>query len=152
MPALVIGHPADPIHPAADAAMLAAEMPNATFVQARSILEWRVTPERLDRAAPLYDGAEFLKTRAAEDLVRRLEAILRDFPLAVDLGARNGAFAVATYDVMRGSRRSRQVMADAAFGHMPNNVPPIRLRHSRTASTTSGSPATQQPGSAPRPL
>jgi pimeloyl-ACP methyl ester carboxylesterase len=50
-PALVVGHPADPIHPAADAAMLAEEMPNATFVQARSILEWRVRPDRLNRAA-----------------------------------------------------------------------------------------------------
>ena len=50
-PALVVGHPADPIHPAADAAMLAAEMPNATFVRARSILEWRMAPDRLDRAA-----------------------------------------------------------------------------------------------------
>ncbi len=50
-PAFVVGHPADPIHPAADAAMLAEEMPNATFVRARSILEWRTRPERLDRAA-----------------------------------------------------------------------------------------------------
>ncbi len=50
-PAFVVGHPADPIHPAADAAMLADEMPNATFVRARSILEWRTRPERLDRAA-----------------------------------------------------------------------------------------------------
>lgn len=50
-PALVVGHPADPIHPAADAAMLAEEMPNATFVRARSILEWRLRPARLDRAA-----------------------------------------------------------------------------------------------------
>ncbi|MEJ7832750.1 MAG: alpha/beta fold hydrolase [Nocardioides sp.] len=51
VPALVVGHPADPIHPAADAAMLAEEMPNATFVQARSILEWRFWPDRLNRAA-----------------------------------------------------------------------------------------------------
>jgi pimeloyl-ACP methyl ester carboxylesterase len=50
-PALVVGHPADPIHPAADAAMLAEEMPAATFVRARSILEWRVSPDRLNRAA-----------------------------------------------------------------------------------------------------
>ena len=50
-PALVVGHPADPIHPAADAAMLAEEMPNATFVQAKSILEWRVRPDRLNTAA-----------------------------------------------------------------------------------------------------
>ncbi|PUA80441.1 alpha/beta fold hydrolase [Nocardioides currus] len=47
VPALVVGHPADPIHPAADAAMVAAEMPDATFVRARSILEWRSRPERL---------------------------------------------------------------------------------------------------------
>lgn len=50
-PVLVVGHPADPIHPAADAAMLAAELPQATFVQARSILEWRLTPERLNAEA-----------------------------------------------------------------------------------------------------
>jgi pimeloyl-ACP methyl ester carboxylesterase len=50
-PALVVGHPIDPIHPAADAAMLAEEMPRATFVRAHSILEWRVTPDRLNRAA-----------------------------------------------------------------------------------------------------
>jgi pimeloyl-ACP methyl ester carboxylesterase len=50
-PALIVGHPADPIHPAADAAMLADEMPHATFVQARSIVEWRARPGRLNRAA-----------------------------------------------------------------------------------------------------
>jgi pimeloyl-ACP methyl ester carboxylesterase len=50
-PALVVGHPADPIHPAADAAMLAEELPSATFVQAESILEWRARPERLDAVA-----------------------------------------------------------------------------------------------------
>jgi pimeloyl-ACP methyl ester carboxylesterase len=50
-PALVVGHPADPIHPAADAAMLAEELPHATFVRATSILEWRARPGRLDRAA-----------------------------------------------------------------------------------------------------
>ena len=50
-PALVVGHPSDPIHPAADAAMLAEEMPYAEFVRATSILEWRRRPERLDRHA-----------------------------------------------------------------------------------------------------
>jgi hypothetical protein len=42
---------------------------------------------RLDRAAPLYGSAGFLKARAAADAVERLEAIMRSFPLAVDLGA-----------------------------------------------------------------
>lgn len=50
---------------------------------------------RLDRAAPGYDHASFLKARAAEDAVVRLEAIMRRFPLAVDLGARDGVFGRA---------------------------------------------------------
>jgi hypothetical protein len=50
---------------------------------------------RLDRAAPGFDAAGFLKARAAEDAVMRLEAILREFPVAVDLGSRNGAFSRA---------------------------------------------------------
>ncbi len=50
-PAMVVGHPADPVHPAADAHMLAREMPDARFVRARSILEWRLSPARLDGLA-----------------------------------------------------------------------------------------------------
>jgi SAM-dependent methyltransferase len=50
---------------------------------------------RLDRAAACYADAGFLKARAAEDLVQRLEAIRRRFPLAVDLGARDGAVSRA---------------------------------------------------------
>ncbi|ALL12469.1 methyltransferase domain-containing protein [Caulobacter henricii] len=50
---------------------------------------------RLDRAAADYGDADFLKRRAAEDVVMRLETILRRFPVAVDLGARNGAFSQA---------------------------------------------------------
>jgi pimeloyl-ACP methyl ester carboxylesterase len=51
VPALVVGHKRDPIHPAADAAMLAEELPDTTFVEARSILEWRYRPHRLNRIA-----------------------------------------------------------------------------------------------------
>ena len=47
-PALVVGHPRDPIHPAADAAMLAEELPDSTFVEAKGILEWRYRPQRLN--------------------------------------------------------------------------------------------------------
>jgi len=50
---------------------------------------------RLDRAAASFASADFLKQRAAEDLVERLEAINRRFPMAADLGARDGAFARA---------------------------------------------------------
>ena len=47
-PALVIGHPSDPLHPFSDAGMLVEEMENARLVDANSILEWRLTPGRLD--------------------------------------------------------------------------------------------------------
>ena len=46
-PALVIGHPRDPVHPFSDADMLAAELPNARLIDANSIVELRVKPKRL---------------------------------------------------------------------------------------------------------
>jgi pimeloyl-ACP methyl ester carboxylesterase len=46
-PALVIGHPRDPVHPFSDADMLAHELPNSQLVDANSIIELRVRPERL---------------------------------------------------------------------------------------------------------
>ena len=47
MPALVIGHPRDPVHPFSDAGMLADELPNGRLLEASSILELRLAPERL---------------------------------------------------------------------------------------------------------
>jgi len=46
-PALVIGHPRDPVHPFSDADMLASELPNARLVDANSIIELRTHPQRL---------------------------------------------------------------------------------------------------------
>ncbi|MBA3298983.1 MAG: alpha/beta fold hydrolase [Thermoleophilaceae bacterium] len=46
-PALVIGHQRDPIHPFSDADMLMGELPNARLVEASSILELRLSPDRL---------------------------------------------------------------------------------------------------------
>lgn len=47
-PALIVGHPRDPLHPFSDSGMLAEELPNARLVEANSLLEWRVSPRRLD--------------------------------------------------------------------------------------------------------
>jgi pimeloyl-ACP methyl ester carboxylesterase len=47
MPALIIGHQRDPVHPFSDAGMLAEEMPNARLVVASHIFELRFSPERL---------------------------------------------------------------------------------------------------------
>jgi pimeloyl-ACP methyl ester carboxylesterase len=46
-PAFVVGHRGDPLHPFSDSGMLAEEMPNAHLVNANSILEWRLRPDRL---------------------------------------------------------------------------------------------------------
>jgi pimeloyl-ACP methyl ester carboxylesterase len=51
VPALVVGHRVDPVHPLADAVALAGTLPQATLLRSRSPLEWRLAPERLDAAA-----------------------------------------------------------------------------------------------------
>jgi pimeloyl-ACP methyl ester carboxylesterase len=47
-PALVVGHPRDPLHPFSDSGMLIEELPAARLVEANSIFEWRTRPARLD--------------------------------------------------------------------------------------------------------
>jgi len=46
-PALVIGHQYDIVHPFSDSGMLVEELPNGRLLQADSILELRLAPERL---------------------------------------------------------------------------------------------------------
>jgi pimeloyl-ACP methyl ester carboxylesterase len=46
-PALVLGHHRDPVHPFSDAGMLAEELPNGRLLEANSIVELRMQPERL---------------------------------------------------------------------------------------------------------
>ena len=47
MPALVLGHHRDPVHPFSDAGMLADELPNGRLLMANSLVELRMQPERL---------------------------------------------------------------------------------------------------------
>jgi pimeloyl-ACP methyl ester carboxylesterase len=47
-PTLIVGHTRDPVHPFSDSGMLAEELENAELIEANSILEWRITPGRLD--------------------------------------------------------------------------------------------------------
>jgi pimeloyl-ACP methyl ester carboxylesterase len=46
-PALVIGHGRDPVHPFSDSDALVSELPDARLLRADSLLEMRLTPERL---------------------------------------------------------------------------------------------------------
>ncbi|MGI9100464.1 MAG: alpha/beta fold hydrolase [Solirubrobacteraceae bacterium] len=70
-PTLVIGHRRDPVHPLSDAGMLADELPNARLIEANSIIELRVSPERLTT-----EIADFLDTcwKPARGATRRRRA------------------------------------------------------------------------------
>ncbi|HMI82294.1 MAG TPA: alpha/beta hydrolase [Solirubrobacterales bacterium] len=46
-PTLIVGHPRDPLHPFSDSGMLLEELENSRLVEANSILEWRLSPDRL---------------------------------------------------------------------------------------------------------
>ena len=64
-PTLVIGHYRDPIHPFSDSDMLVRELPHARLVQASSILELRLTPERLTAEIVEFIGECFKSARGS---------------------------------------------------------------------------------------
>ena len=81
MPVLVIGHHHDPIHPLVDARTLASEIPGARLIEATSVLEMRLHPERLTAEIgrfldqcweePQETGREAVKVRPANRPVSR---------------------------------------------------------------------------------
>lgn len=54
VPALVIGHPRDPLHTFGDADELARRLPNGRLLRAQSILELRVRPQRIVGASKQF--------------------------------------------------------------------------------------------------
>jgi SAM-dependent methyltransferase len=68
--------------------------------------------KRLDRAAAGFETADFLHRRAALDLAERLEPVLRDFPLGVELNARRGAFREALAQTEAAARVGLLIEAD----------------------------------------
>ena len=74
-PALVVGHPSDLLHPFSDADMLVEELPNGRLIDANSILEWRLSPSRLDELlAEFMDEAYDEGPREAVDRAARRAA------------------------------------------------------------------------------
>lgn len=76
------------------------------------LFDRRLHRQRLDRAAPGFGEADFLHRRAAEDFAWRLDAIMRDFPVAVELSARGGAFAQALAGSEANGRIGTLIQAD----------------------------------------
>jgi pimeloyl-ACP methyl ester carboxylesterase len=55
-PALILGHRRDPVHPFSDAGQLAEELPDARLIEADSLVELRLKPDRLtDEIAAFLD-------------------------------------------------------------------------------------------------
>jgi pimeloyl-ACP methyl ester carboxylesterase len=73
-PALVIGHPRDPVHPFSDADMLAAELPNGRLLNADSLLELRTRPERLTGEIAEFVDACWKTARVRPAAARRAAA------------------------------------------------------------------------------
>jgi hypothetical protein len=71
VPALVIGHPRDPIHPFSDADMLARELPNARLIGADSVIELRLRPERLTAQITAFVEDCWSADRASREGLRR---------------------------------------------------------------------------------
>jgi pimeloyl-ACP methyl ester carboxylesterase len=67
VPALVIGHPADPLHPFSDSDMLVEEIPKARLVNAESIFEWRLKPGRLDDELAAFVEEVYVSETAGVD-------------------------------------------------------------------------------------
>ena len=76
-PTLVIGHYRDPIHPFSDSDMLVHELPHARLLQASSILELRLTPERLTTEIVAFVGECFGPSRTAGGRSRGSRSVAR---------------------------------------------------------------------------
>ncbi|UJA18777.1 alpha/beta hydrolase [Thermoleophilia bacterium SCSIO 60948] len=65
LPTLIIGHPADPLHPFSDSDMLFEELPNGRLVEATSFAEWRLSPTRLNTELASFLDEVYGPTSAA---------------------------------------------------------------------------------------
>ena len=64
-PALVLGHRRDPVHPFSDAGQLAEELPHGRLVEADSLVELRLKPERLTNEIASFLDEVWAPTRRA---------------------------------------------------------------------------------------
>lgn len=80
--------------------------------------------KRLDRAAAGFGEADFLHRRAATDLAERLEAIMRNFPVAVELSSRGGAFREALAAGPAGQRVGALIETDASTAMLAGRIAP----------------------------
>ena len=119
----MIGHYRDPVHPFSDSDMLVRELPGARLVEASSILELRLTPERLTSEIVAFVERCFKPPRASGRPRRAASgsprsARTRRRPLSVRLGRLLPSAAVShrreQKERLRREREERERQARAA--------------------------------------
>ncbi len=105
-PALVIGHPRDPLHPFSDADMLAAELPGGRLIDANSIIELRVSPERLTRKIAAFVEECWGGSSGAQPARTRGQRLTARPPMQV----------AHTADLDAGTLTSARALLDDVFG------------------------------------
>ena len=146
-PTLVLGHQRDPVHPFSDAGMLAKEMPNARLLEANSLVELRMQPERLterDRGVPRRSLGQARarqaharqpaspQTAAAADRARAAARALRA------ASSRREQFDFVDVHVPGRRRPCRRRTAGALLIHSVTNVNSfVRVAQARSAGASS---------------
>ena len=69
-PSIVLGHPRDAIHPFSDAKMLADELPNGRLIEAESLYELRLRPQRLTNEMAAFLAECWMPRRAGQRRAR----------------------------------------------------------------------------------
>jgi len=70
-PTLILGHQRDPVHPFSDAGMLAEEMSNSRLIEAHSLVELRMQPERLTNEIESFLEQSWAKPARAKRAPKR---------------------------------------------------------------------------------
>ena len=103
----MLGHGRDPVHPFSDAGMLAKEMPNARLIEADSLVELRMRPERLTgEIAAFLD--EVWKRRRGQERRRRRTALVLAPPKPAGGGPRRSGRPSARPPRQRAPARRRR--------------------------------------------
>lgn len=90
---------------------------------AQAIFDRRLLAFRRRRFASEIKSADFLLRRAAEDIMIRLRAVLREFPTALNLGSHHGVLS----ELLREDERVSQVISSDSCMALVSQCPGARL-------------------------
>jgi pimeloyl-ACP methyl ester carboxylesterase len=138
-PTLVLGHQRDPVHPFSDAGMLAREMPNARLLEADSLIELRMQPDRLTEEIADFLDQLWSSTRAARngrgDSAGAREAAPNATRAKRGAGANRGASAKRGAGAKRGSGVTKEAARAKPSARAKPAASPRAPRRARRSSS-----------------